>query len=282
MKILLLGGSGMIGQYMKNALEVAGHTVLSASRHSKAFPLDLNHVPNAPQLEHSLQGFDGICNCIGIGPGMSHDEHWQVHYHALLPILQAAINVKIHTWVQISALSNALGEDLNIPYLASKYAFDAELLASGLQVAIMRPSVVYSKKGASTKMFLNMGLLPILPLPQKGRMPMQPVHVDDLCAAVVNWLKAAHTENQIYHLGGRLTTLAGYLQALRPKVPRVILTSPDAIARLGMKVLHGIQPAVGGINAYKLLLAGSSTDSGDLETLLGRKPMDIVDFRGHS
>ncbi len=279
MNILLLGASGMIGQNLDQILRENNHTVIAASRQSTSWSLDLNHLPSEIILQEKLADIDVICNAIGIGPGLSDREHFQVHYHALLPILHAAQKAGVKRWIQISALSNATSEDdLAIPYLASKYAFDAALLQSGMPVSILRPSLVFSPEGESTKMFRKMALLPILLLPQAGKMQIQPLHVNDLCQAVIALLSSEHTENKVYTLGSETMSLAQYLQIMRGSRKQAVLSAPNWFFKLGMRALQCIEPAVGGHNAYRLLCLGSTTDSFDLETLLGQKPQLASQF----
>lgn len=280
MKIVVLGASGMIGRYLSNSLRQNGHTVIEASRSSTEFKLDLQRLPEESQLIEKLIGIDCVCNCIGIAPGFEAEKQFLVHYHAMKQVLDAAKKANVKKIIQISALSNAVGTDLDIPYLASKYRLDKELLENHpphLSVAIIRPSLVYAPTGLSTIGFLRMAHLPYLALPNKGRMMIQPIHVTDLCA-FINELLTQGNKNKIYEIGGTALSLASYINHLRPNPKRKIFGVPDLISRLGMFFLHYIEPAIGGVNAYRLLLAGSTTSKNQFEIILKRKAIEPQDF----
>lgn len=280
MKIVVLGASGMVGRYLSKSLRQNGHTVIEASRSSAEFKLDLQRLPEEAQLMEKFIGVDCVCNCIGIAPGFDAEKQFLVHFHAMKKVLDAARKANIKKIIQVSALSNAVGADLEIPYLASKYRLDKELLENHQPhqtVAIIRPSLIYAPIGLSTIGFLRMARLPWLALPNKGNMIIQPIHVLDLCGFINELLTQEH-ESQVYEIGGTTMSLASYINYLSPNPKRKTFGVPDLISRIGMFFMHYIEPAIGGVNAYRLLLAGSNTSQNQFEVILKRKAIEPQDF----
>jgi len=50
---------------------------------------------------------------------------------------------------------------------------------------IVRPSLVFGTDGASVETFMTLATLPVIPIPGTRDQQVQPIHVDDLTAAVV-------------------------------------------------------------------------------------------------
>lgn len=271
MKIVVLGASGMIGKYLTKRLRQNGHQVIEASRSSSQFKLDLFKLPEQSTLIHHFNNVDCVCNCIGIAPGFEKEKQFLIHFHAMSQVLSAAKQAGVQKIIQVSALSNAKNSDLEIPYLASKYALDQELLAGEQTVAVVRASLVYAPEGLSTIGFLHMARLPFLLLPNKGQMMIQPLHVIDLCDFINELLQSDVQENRIYEIGGMLMSLATYINYLHPNPKRKIFNAPNLLSRVGMFFIHYIEPAIGGVNAYRLLLSGSTTSKNQFKILLKRK-----------
>lgn len=282
MKIIVLGASGMLGSYLVKFLRQNGHTVIGAARTSTEFKLDLCNLPSAAQLLEKFEGADCVCNCIGIAPGFGSEKQFLIHYHAIKKVLEAAKQAQIKKIIHISALSNAKGDDLNIPYLASKHKLDKELLAdsqtSSFQTSIViRPSLIYAPTGASSIAFLRMARLTWMGLPQKGKMLIAPLHVIDLCDFIHELIIHA-SKNKIYEIGGIPLSLASYINGLKPNPKRKIFAVPDLMSRIGMLLLHQINPGIGGLDAYRLLLAGSAPLHNEFEAILKREPIKVHDF----
>lgn len=75
---------------------------------------------------------------------------------------------------------------------------------SGVAYFILRPSLVYGPHDNKNLSFIFklMKMLPVLPLPQKGQVMLQPVHTDDICRFIQRCLDGMVAENSAYTLAG--------------------------------------------------------------------------------
>ena len=146
MNILLFGASGFIGSRIAAVLRARGHTLTTPShREADFFALD------PARVRPLFAGQDVVVNAVGIMHRRA-DALETVHHHAPAQLAAWAVEAGVPRWVQLSAL----GADVAHPvvFVGSKGRGDGGVAASGMQVAIARPSLVYGRGGHSTVLFL--------------------------------------------------------------------------------------------------------------------------------
>ncbi|WP_349616506.1 SDR family oxidoreductase [Azotobacter salinestris] len=190
MRILLVGAGGFIGRHLHAALRAAGHQVLaSARRPDPAAPgdwcrLDLAGLARDPQAFAWPEGIELVINAAGL---LSTDrvQLQQVQHRGACALfdLAAAHGARV---LQISALGAE--EDADTDFLASKAAADRYLLGLGIPAVVLRPSLVLGPGAASSRWLQSLSPWPLIPL-LDNRACLQPLHVEDLCAAVLALLQ---------------------------------------------------------------------------------------------
>ena len=186
-KILVLGGSGFIGQQLCEHLARAGHRITVPTRRA-ANARAVQHLPlltvleanvhDASQLAQLVAGHDCVVNLVAIlqGKPAAFDA-----VHVALPkaIATACKTAGVDRLVHVSALGVSGTAPSN--YLKSKWAGEQVYQASGLaNLAIVRPSVVFGTGDSFTNLFAKLlAVAPVLPLAGAGAQ-FQPVWVDDL------------------------------------------------------------------------------------------------------
>ncbi len=207
-RILVLGGSGFVGRQVceqlarlgwhitvptrraVNAAKVQslpGLTVLEASVHSEA------------DLARLMPGHDAVVNLVAVLHG-SETRFEQVHVALPAKIVRAMQHAGVQRLVQVSAL----GADLQGPskYQRSKARGEAVLQGAGLQLTVLRPSVIYGAEDKFLNLFADLqGIAPFMPLAGSGTR-FQPVWVGDVARAVVTCLQKPETIGQTYELCG--------------------------------------------------------------------------------
>jgi NADH dehydrogenase len=244
-KILILGGTGFVGTHVCEKLVKQHCSVTVATRrsdnarHLQLLPLlevaEVNvHDPAA--LTALVAGHDAVVNLVAILHGT---EAAFDRAHVQLPqkLVQACRASGVRRIVHISALG-ASPSSASL-YQRSKARGEAVLLASKLDVTLLRPSVIF---GAEDK-FLNtfaalQATLPVIPLAASGAR-FQPVWVEDVASAVVYCLPDSHTIGQIFEACGpevftlkELVQLAGRYAGVNGGRGRPIVALSDALARL--------------------------------------------------
>jgi uncharacterized protein YbjT (DUF2867 family) len=285
MNILLCGASGFVGRHLETALRAAGHLVRRGVRHPRGaddVTINYRNDNNIADWLPRLAGIDAVVNAVGVLRDSKAQPMAQLHDAVPRALFAAAAQSGIKRIVQISALG--AGSGINTAYMQTKQAADTFLQTLDVDWSILRPSLIYGKDGASTRMFMLLSRMPLLMLPEGGRQLVQPVHIDDIAQAVVKLLAATGSPplRQIIDcVGAEEVTLAGLIASYRMQrggnapivlaVPKIMLNS---VAWIGDRL-----PALPvGSDTLEMLAAGSTGNGDRFVKLLGHAPRGYRDF----
>lgn len=271
MKILLTGASGFIGGHLKTALKQSGHEVIACSRQSGC---DFNKMLSPADWLPHLKGVDAVINAVGIIVETKQQQFDTLHTKAPVALFQACEQMAIKRVIQVSALG--VDDEASTPYQLSKKAADDYLRKTTLDWFILRPSLVYGEGGASMAMFKQLSSLPVIPLVGDGQYQVQPVHISDVVATVMQCLPADAVPQQTLDVVGAYPlSFADWLQTIRRTGGRknaMLLKTPFslmlALAGFGKYIVPMMSP-----DNLRMLQAGNTSDVSALTKFLGRPPL---------
>ena len=301
MNILVLGATGLIGSNVAVALLQSGYKVIAASRNKPtAMPVNQKSAKLATSyqwreidfasmtteqawLPH-LKNIDVVINCVGIIREVKAGDFDVLHRAAPVALFAACERLGIAQVIQVSALgSNA---DATTGYWRSKGAAEDDLRQRHLNASILRPSLVYGDKGASSQLFLMLATLPLLAMPLAHRALLQPIHIDDLTAAIVQLVVLGkNAPKEMATVGPRAMSMAEYLTAIRSGIraaPAIVVDLPLPVAKVVARIA-ALHPTSALTPESLVMLAesanGSNTaDNVDIKQLLGYIPRDPALF----
>ena len=207
-RVLVLGGSGFVGRHVceqlarlgwhitvptRRAVNAAsvqslpGLTVIEASVHSEA------------DLARLMPGHDAVVNLVAVLHG-SEERFENVHVDLPGKIASAMKKAGVQRLVHVSAL----GADPQGPsmYQRSKARGETVLHNAGLDLTILRPSVIFGAEDKFLNLFADLqSVAPFMPLAGSGTR-FQPVWVADVARAVAVCLQKPDTIGQTYELCG--------------------------------------------------------------------------------
>lgn len=272
MKILLTGASGFIGGHIQQALEQVGHKVVPISRHHG---FDFTQMLTPEDWLPHTKGMDAVINSVGIIAETRGQTFDALHHRAPAALFRACVMTGVPRAIQISALG--ADEQAFTPYQLSKKAADDALRNLPLEWFVLRPSLVYGEGGKSSALFRSMANIPVIPLVGNGGQRIQPVHVSDVVATVLQCLQVASARHILDVVGPSPLTFVEWLQAIRLKSGRkAALTLPIpfplvmATAHLGKLVVPTLHP-----DNLRMLQHGNTADVQPLADFLGRLPLSI-------
>jgi NADH dehydrogenase len=231
------------------------------------------NVHDDAQLGRLVAGFDAVINLIAILHGSAADFD---RVHVALPrrLAAACTAAGVRRLVHVSAIGVGSGAPSN--YLRSKAAGEEVLKAAGLDLTILRPSVIFGNDDRFMNVFAALqSVFPFMPL-AGSTARFQPVWVEDVASAVVTCLDRPETIGQtIECTGPREYTLAELVRAAGrwSGHERPVFALPGAAARLQarmMELLPG-EPLMSRDNLLSMQVPNVASG-----TLPGLASLDIV------
>jgi nucleoside-diphosphate-sugar epimerase len=280
--VLLTGASGFIGSRLHSALRDAGHRVIAMRRGSNgqgAFSVDFTRDIREMHWRPRLAGVDVVVNAAGVFVDRPQGSMKLIHAAGPKALFSAAAESGVRRIIQISALG---ADSRSTEYFESKDDADRHLMTLPIEWAILRPSVVFGLGSRTATLLLRLATLPALLLPRSFRSVVQPVHIDDLVAAVLAMVSAPHLPREpVPVVGGKSCTMKEFLDILRRQLgyhSAAVMLLPDAILRLlGRLTALGRQGYLTR-DSLKMLRAAHTANPVSLATLLGRWPRSPENF----
>ena len=240
-KILILGGTGFVGRHLCEKLAEGDYrtTVLTRRRanakHLQMLPMvDVieGSAYNAASLTPLLAEHDAVVNLVAILHG-SEAAFDKTHVQLPQTLVQACLAAGQRRIVHVSSL----GADANAPsmYQRSKARGEAVLFGSGLDVSVLRPSVIFGAEDKFLNTFASLQkMFPFIPL-AGSTAKFQPVWVEDVATALVKCIEGISTVGKTYEACGpdvftlkQLVQLAGQYSGN----DKPVVGLPDGLARI--------------------------------------------------
>lgn len=254
-KIAMIGGAGFVGSYIAEELTRHDAQLSIATRRRERHKGLLIHLPGADlvetgvhdagQLEQFLAGHDAVISMVGILHGSRRDFE-KAHVELTGKIIAACQKLGIKRVIHISALG--AGETAPSDYQQTKGKAERLLRDSGLDVTILRPSVIFGAGDSFLTLFARLAAVaPFIPL-AGANTRFAPVWVEDVARAVRICLEQDASIGQTLELTGPKTYTLRQLVAYAANLaghPRTLIALPEGIAMLQatlMELLPGTPP----------------------------------------
>lgn len=290
MRVLLTSADGFIGRALALALVQRGHAVIGLRRPSAtARPrlpgleyreADFNRDLTPAAWQPRLADVDVLVNTVGILRETRTQRFDTLHVRAPTALFQAAVACGVGRVIQVSALG--ADADARSGYHRSKRRADEALAATVADWVVAQPSLVYGPDGRSARAFESLASLPVIPLPGRGDMQVQPIHLDDLVAALVALIEAPRIEQRrVALVGPRPLAWRDFLAALHAGLglpPPRFLSVPLPLVRLAAPLLAAWPGGLVDRDTLGMLERGNAASSADTAALLGHPPRDVLDF----
>ncbi|WP_374040996.1 SDR family oxidoreductase [Massilia sp. PAMC28688] len=268
---------------MLAALLAEGHHLVCAvrrpppSHHARLTYIAADFVQDTDKsvwLAH-LRNVDAVINAVGIFREQGKQTFARLHTETPCALFAAcAESDSVRLVLHLSALG--ADKDADTPYHLSKKAADDFLARLPLRSFIVQPSLVYGNDGASATAFKTLASMPFSM--RFGRAPqlVQPIHVDDLVAAMAALIRQPlpvagdnGTARRVPLVGPVALPFTQYLRTLRAgmgmgRLP--VLPLPGFVAGLLARLKLGwLDP-----DALRMLNRGNHADADITARLLGR------------
>jgi NADH dehydrogenase len=248
-RVVVLGGTGFVGRAFASRCAADGlawQLVVptrrlqhgSTLRPIPRLELVQADVHEASALEALFAGADAVVNLVAILHG-SAAQFERVHVELPRRIAVATRAAGVRRLVHVSALG--VGDDAPSNYLRSKTEGEAVLRAAGLDLTVLRPSIIFGAEDRFLNLFAGLqAVLPLMLLPGAD-VKFEPIWVRDVATVLLRCLDDPATIGKTYELTGpQVFTLAQLVRkaGARAGHARPVFAMPAALAAAQAWVLE--------------------------------------------
>jgi NADH dehydrogenase len=207
MKVFVTGANGFIGRRLMEHLLGAGHAVVAAVRRPcpdldpERVQVAVVRLDDREALVRALEGCDAVVH-LAVATGTTSERvAYDVNVVGTEHLLAASKRAGVKRFVFASTIS-ATRERMG-PYGRTKKLAEERVAASGLPYCTLRPSLVYGgREGLVANLSAYLRGLPVIPVMGDGKIELDPIHVDDVCAAMLQALTDDRVLGRAYDLLG--------------------------------------------------------------------------------
>lgn len=295
MKVLVTGGTGVVGRAAVNRLLEAGHAVRLLSRHAEddarqwpggVEPLT-GDVGSDEAVSGAADGCDAVLHVAGVVAETPPDVTFQsVNVEGTRRLAREAARAGVRRFVYVSSLGAEHGESA---YHRSKKAAEDEVRRHAPPGwLILRPGNVYGPGDEVISLLLKLvRALPVVPVVGSGDQPFQPVWHEDLGQALALAVERDQPSGTVLDLAGPDVTTTNEVIALLEKLTgkrAVHLPLPEMLVRLGTDVAEklGLDVKVNS-DQITMLVEGNVIAPGRTNALtevLGVTPLTLAEGLG--
>lgn len=213
MRILVTGGTGVIGAGVIHELLGRGHSVRLLSRHARedarqwdgveAFAGD---IADAKSIAGAAADIDLVLHIAGIAEESDDATFQSINVEGSRHVLDEAKSAGVQRFVYVSSLGADVGES---DYHKSKFAAEQLVERSGLTWTIVRPGNVYGPGDEVVSLVLKMvRALPAVPVIDSGDQEFQPIWHEDLAKILASVCERDDLASAVLEAAGRdITTM---------------------------------------------------------------------------
>src|SRR3954454_17196204 len=205
--LLLTGATGLVGSALLRRLVAEGTPVRCLVRDSRRLGAErvrvqiaLGDLADPPSFRNALRGIDTVVHLAGTirdQPGGSIEE---LNGIATWRMVEAAERAGVERFVFMSALGATTHSRTRL--LRAKALAEHVVLGSSLRATVLSPSLIYAPGDRWLTLLGRLSLLPVMPLPGRGRALYQPIWADDVADALMAVLAGRGDDSARHELAG--------------------------------------------------------------------------------
>lgn len=252
MKVVVAGGTGLVGRAITGALLDAGHDVTVAARSNPSNdPIDTRahwvhgDVTNPESLRSALAGADAVVDAVQFpkspieNPKKGYTFE-RIDYGGTRNLVDAAKAAAVPRYIDISGVG--ANEQARFHWLRFKALEEQYIAASGVPYTILRGSWIYGPRDVSLNRFLGFAkFLPFVPVIGNGKTRINPLFSGDLGAHVAMAVSRDDLRGRTFEIGGpRVMTMDEVIRAALEAAgkKRFLLHQPVAMMKLLASVVQ--------------------------------------------
>ena len=201
--ITITGANGFVAKNLRNFLSKNHIKVIAIARktfqkhHTETVVYSKTLLEKG--LQNKLRNCDALVHLIGIGKQSSR-YNFEDNVDLTKNMIKTCKKSGIKKIIYISGLG--VTKNSRSDYFISKYKAEQEIINSGLDYTIFRPSYIVGKKDYLSKFILKQIKKGIVIIPGSGKYHLQPIFVEDVAKIILESISEKKFSNKILDLVG--------------------------------------------------------------------------------
>lgn len=291
MKVVVAGGTGLLGRSITKALLDAGHAVTVASRsNSTNDPIDSRaawvkaDVTDPASLPSALAGAEAVVDAVQFPNSPIENPKKGFTFERIdlggtKNLVDAAKGAGVPRFIGISGVGAA--EAAKFHWLRYKWEEEQHIKASGVPFTILRGSWIYGPRDVSLNRFLGFAkLLPFIPIIGNGKTRINALFIDDLAAHVTAAVERDDLRGRIFEIGGPdILTMDEVVRAALKAAgkKRFLLHQPAGLMKLAAAVAQHMPGRPLTPDAIDFITMDGVADTGPLVEAFGLRLTPIAE-----
>jgi uncharacterized protein YbjT (DUF2867 family) len=246
--LLLTGATGLIGSALLQRLVAAGVPVRCLVRDPRRLGTDrvrvqiaLGDLADPPSFRNAMRGITTVVHLAGSIRDQPRGSIEELNGIATWRMVAAAERAGVERFVFFSALGATTHHRTRL--FRAKALAEAAIEESSLRATIFAPSIVYAPGDPWLRLLERLSLLPVMPMPGRGRALYQPIWADDVADCVMAELQSPSDGTGRYELAGPETLSHAAIVRLAVRSfgrHRPVVPVPTPVVSRGLRLLEAL------------------------------------------
>jgi len=220
MQIAITGANGFVAKNLRTLLnkkEIPSLCIARKNFPSLKFETKLiSSDYSEKEILSKLKKCSALVHLIGIGKQTVNSDYFSVNVKLTRKLVKLCKKAKIKKIIYNSGLG--VSKSTTIGYFISKYQAEQEIINSGLNYTIFRPSYIIGKDDLLTKNIKKQIKQGTIIIPGSGRYNLQPIFVNDVVRIILQSITSTNYANKILDLVGPETvSFKKYIQIFKKR-----------------------------------------------------------------
>jgi NADH dehydrogenase len=204
LKIVVTGASGFIAKNLRKYLSEQNIELISISRNDfKSFKCETKIISKNYEEKNILKKIhnsDALIHLVGIGKQSVSTDYDMINTDLTKHVVKLCKKTRIKKIIFLSGLG--VSPNTSLGYFISKYNAEKQIINSGLNFTIFRPSYIIGKDDLLTKNLKKQIKSGEITIPGSGTYSIQPIHVSDVVKILFKSISQLEFNNKIIDLVG--------------------------------------------------------------------------------
>jgi len=264
--LFITGARGFIGRHLLERLDPEEYDSIYCLTRSESTARKLADQKRFHWLVGSIFDSDVYGRCLDSSDTVIHlaattgkarpEEYFRVNAVGTRYLVEQCKRRDVKNFLFVSTIAVKYRNKSDYPYAQSKQEAEEAVKQSGLNYAIVRPTIVLGKESPGWNALSKLARLPLVVVFGDGTTRTQPIEVDDLVDAMIAVVKEEDFHNESFDLGGPDTiTVEEFLKKVRQlyhgNTGKVLHLPYEPLKRV-VACIDGYWPSILPLNAGQL------------------------------